>query len=302
MKHPARVCPLCRVVGASREVARSSFDPARINEFSYSSRKTPEAMHHRFVECLGCRLWYVTPSPQVELVAAYREAAFTASTESEFAASTYAGVLARWCAALSSRGAALDIGTGDGAFLAKLLDLGFQEVMGVEPSRAPIAAASPRVRSLIREGLFSEADFSEATLSLVTCFQTLEHVPDPLALLESARRLLRPGGAVVTVCHDRTALPNRVLGTRSPIFDIEHLQLFSPASLRRALALAGFERIELRAVRNRYPLGYWLRLLPLPARARAAAEALVARFGLEAFPLALPVGNLMAVGFRPWRA
>ena len=44
------------------------------------------------------------------------------------------------------------------------------------------------------------------------------------------------------VCHDRRAPLNRALGARSPIMDIEHLQLFSQASARALLERTGFAR------------------------------------------------------------
>ncbi len=42
------------------------------------------------------------------------------------------------------RDGALDIGTGDGAFLAELLRAGYTDVIGIEPSSAPIEAAAPK--------------------------------------------------------------------------------------------------------------------------------------------------------------
>jgi SAM-dependent methyltransferase len=129
----------------------------------------------------------------------------------------------------------MDIGTGDGAFLTELLDAGAREVVGIEPSLAPIAiepslapiaAASPRVRKFIRQGVFNPEDFEPGRFQLISSFQTLEHVPDPLDLCRSAHRLLRRGSALMVVCHDRRAPLNRLLGRRSPIYDIEHLQLF----------------------------------------------------------------------------
>ena len=89
-------------------------------------------------------------------------------------------------------------------------------------------------------------------------------MPDPLALCRDAARLLVPGGALVLVGHDRRAPVNRVMGKRSPVFDIEHLQLFSQPSMRRLLAEAGLEGVGGRHIVNRYPVRYWMRLAPLP--------------------------------------
>jgi SAM-dependent methyltransferase len=78
------------------------------------------------------------------------------------------------------RRGALDIGAGDGVFLDRLIDCGFSRVCGVEPSVAPIEAAKPSVRSLIRRGLFDPAAFEPDSFSLITCFQVMEHLWDPL--------------------------------------------------------------------------------------------------------------------------
>jgi SAM-dependent methyltransferase len=135
--------------------------------------------------------------------------------------------------------------------------------------------------------------FDQGGFSLVTCLQTIEHLPEPLAVCEEAGRLLKPGGALLVVCHDRRAWSARVLGRRSPIYDIEHLQLFDRATLRALLERSGFERIEVHGLVNRYPLGYWLRL----ARAPAALVRMLGR--VASLPLAVPAGNLWAVGYRP---
>jgi len=45
---------------------------------------------------------------------------------------------------------------------------------------------------------------------------------------------------------------------------------------------------------NRYPLRYWLRLAPLPAK--AASLRLLERLGLGGVRLGVNVGNLMSVG------
>ncbi len=294
-----RACPLCGSRDQSAVFAPEAIDAGRLDAFAFASRKTPEYMHYRLISCPDCDLLYASPGPSPgALAAAYREAAFDSSEESRFAAQTYVRLLSRFVDRLPDRSGALDIGAGDGAFLEELLALGFTGVAGVEPSEAPIAAARSSVRPLLRRGVFSAADFKEGTLSLVTSFQTLEHVLDPLGVCRDARRLLKEGGAVFFVCHDRRAFSARLLGLQSPIFDIEHLQLFSPASARALLERAGFDDIEVWPILNRYALHYWLRLFPFPPswKERCVSWTKAARFGFA--PLALPAGNLAAIGFR----
>ncbi len=128
---------------------------------------------------------------------------------------------------------------------------------------------------------------------------TLEHVPDPKALVQAAFRMLEPGGMLALVTHDYTAGLNRLLGRRSPIIDVEHLQLFNHASLRRLVTDAGFDIEHLATIKNQYPLDYWTRLLPLPNGLKAAFLAAMHFFKLSYLPVEIDVGNVLTVGQKP---
>jgi len=304
--HPecaARPCPLCGSSDESRVFAEANIDARGLGEFAFSSRKLPEYMHYRLLSCPVCDLLYASPVPPVRaLEPAYREAAYDSAEEADCASRTYGAVLRRFIGRLPDRDGALDIGAGDGAFLERLLDEGFTRVCGVEPSAAPLRAAKAEVRPLLHQGMFDAAEFQSGSLSLVTCFQTLEHLYDPLAMCRSAYGLLKEGGAAFFVCHDRQAVSARLLGARSPIFDIEHLQLFSPRSVRSLLERSGFADIEVGSLRNRYPLHYWMKLLPLPAGLKSGLVGLLKRTGLGHLPISIPAGNMTAIGFkRPGR-
>jgi SAM-dependent methyltransferase len=277
--------------------AEARLDPARLDGYAFASRKAPELMHHRLWVCQGCGLLYANPAPPAaQLAREYDQALFDSGREAAYAARTYALHLAR-LQGLDRRGA-LDIGTGDGAFLRELLAAGFSGVSGIEPSRAPIQAAEPGLRRRIRRGMFRPGQGRAGSLGLVSCFQTLEHVAEPLALLKGARRLLRKGGAFVSVSHDRSAPLNRLLGRRSPIYDLEHLQLFHGPSLERLYRQAGFQRVVVARINNRYPLSYWLKLFPLPAFLKVPTQGLLNATRLSEAGLSFPVGNLWAVGWR----
>lgn len=294
-----RACPICGSNDDGELFAEPHFDSASLDEHAFASRKRPERMRLRLVRCPECDLAYASPLPSPEALAtAYDEAAFDSGEEARYAARTYADSLAELLPRLPDRVGALDVGTGEGAFLTELLRLGFTEVGGVEPSAAPIAEAEPEVRPLIVHDVFRPGLREPGSLSLVTCFQTIEHVPDPSAFVAGAVELLKPGGILAIVCHNRRAPLNRALGTRSPIMDIEHMQLFSPRSVSELLSRAGLSAVGRRPIRNRYPIRYWMRLAPLPERLAAGVSAGLERSGLGARPLTVPVGNLLAWGVR----
>jgi SAM-dependent methyltransferase len=295
-----RDCPVC---GAGADAAvlylEASLDSARLTDASFASRKAPEFMSYRLLRCTACATVYAAAAPSAALLAcAYSDANYDSSEEAFLAAETYAAALAPTIAALPRRDRVLEIGTGTGALLERLLATDFTEAVGIEPSRAAIAAAPPAVRGFIREGVFVEADFAPASFDLICCFQTLEHVSDPRALAKSCARLLRPGGALAFVTHDYTAPLNRLLGRRSPIVDIEHLQLFCRPSLGRLLKDAGLPVTAISTIVNRYPLRYWLRLAPLPAALGYTIGGLLRFTGLDRALLGLNVGNILAIGHK----
>lgn len=298
----ARACPVCHAPfeATGRVVAEGAMDSAALGTFAFASRKLPEYMRYRQVLCRACDLQYASPAPRADAIgAAYTDADFDSGIEAAFAAKTYGSQLKRLLPNLAQTGSALDVGTGDGIFLRELFASGFRTAEGVEPSLAPIRAAAPDLRPLIRQGLFTPDLFqSGERFDLITCFQTIEHLPDPLQFCRDAHALLRERGALFLVCHNRQGLINRALGLRSPIYDIEHLQLFSPTSARRLLTEAGYTNVSAWPIVNRYPLRYWARLFPLPTAPKARLLAALAEGPLGALPISVAVGNTAVVGYR----
>ena len=294
-----RPCPVCGSTDESRVIAEAKFDAGRLDEFAFSSRKTPEYMYHRLIACPTCDVVYASPLPARDsLVKAYEDAAFDSSEESRCASRTYGRFLPRIKKRLRDLVGAIDVGTGDGAFLEQLLAEGFTDVMGIEPSKAPIAVSNKTVRALIRYGPFEAQHLEAGGYSLVTCFQTLEHLSDPLGMCRSTFELLKEGGAAFFICHNRRAVSTKLLGTRSPIFDIEHLQLFSPTSVKYLLEQGGFCDVEVQPVWNTYPLHYWFKLFPFPVILKRRVIVALKKTGIGYLRCSVPAGNLAAIGYK----
>ena len=294
-----RRCAICGTQEEGELFAEADFDPAKWDAFAFASRKLPEYMHYRLVSCPSCDLVYANPIPSLDTIAdAYEEASFDSGMEAEYASRTYAERLPEIKLKLKDLKGAIDIGTGDGAFVEKLIAAGFSDVIGVEPSSAPIAAAKPEIRAHIRQGLFHATDFQPESCQLITCFQTIEHLYDPISICRDVRTLLKPGGAIFIICHNRESVVNRLLGFKSPIFDIEHLQLFSPKSVRKLLETSGFEKIEVKAIVNKYPLHYWFKLFPFPGGIKSKLLKWLAESKIGKILIPIPVGNMAAIGYK----
>jgi SAM-dependent methyltransferase len=287
-----RDCPLCRC-NDFKVFAESTIDESKLTAASFASRKLPEYMHPRMVECNGCKLLYANPTlHQDSLGNAYEGASFDAETESFLAARTYRRLLESHLHTVANGKRAIDIG----AFVEQLLDMGFEDVIGVEPSDAPLAAAKPSVRPHLQQGIFSADKFVAESVDLISCFQVMEHLPNPLQLTKETFALLKPGGLFFVVVHNRRALSARILGEKSPIFDVEHLQLFDATTGEQLLRKAGFASVAVSTLKNTYPIDYWIKLFPFPTPLKNALRSGIRRFGLDTMLISIPAGNLALIG------
>jgi SAM-dependent methyltransferase len=295
-----RSCPGCHTDSEKAKLfLEKNIDPAKLSGFSFASRKTPEFMCHRLVCCPICDLVYANQPPdEDELAHAYHVADYDSSEEANDAAAAYIRAIRPTLNALVRCQSVLEIGTGTGIFLEYLSREGFTELVGVEPSSAAISAAPIHRQAWIREGMFEEKDFSPESFDLICCFMTMEHVRDPNIIASAALRLLRPGGAFVTVTHDYRGVVNRLLGKRSPIIDIEHMQLFSKGSLRFLFDGVGYTGVTVNAFVNTYSLQYWMRLAPLSLGLKQSVSGLMSKIRVDHVKLGVSVGNLITTGFK----
>lgn len=287
-------CPACGNPGVLR--FRSNIDSQKISKSTFSSRKKPELMHHALNECRSCKSLFVGTRPsQVELANAYRAAAYVAEVESALAASSYWREIQKL--GLDKVDSLLDIGCNDGSFISEAKRSGIEKVLGVEPSEEAIKKASDEVKQLIILGTLEEVEVLQK-FSMLTCFQTIEHLANIRSFAERAQHLLNDGGRLVLICHNRKSLVNRILGHKSPIFDIEHLQILTKKGVIALLETSGFVNVKATQFSNTYPLRYWLLLAPLPRRLKNWIEKRAKVWPLSQL-VRIPVGNLIAVGTKP---
>jgi SAM-dependent methyltransferase len=107
-------------------------------------------------------------------------------------------------------GRLLDVGCAAGSFLLAMGQKGWQ-AQGVEP--AANAAAAARKKGLdVFTGKLEEAAYPNASFDVVTLWDVLEHVADPLATLQEVARILRPGGLLVFSLPNPDSVEARLFG------------------------------------------------------------------------------------------
>ncbi len=211
-----------------------------------------EIVHHvppfGVTRCPVCALVFV--SPRLDAVARQRlydePAYFDGGVYGDRARSSPAMLLQRtWThgrlAGISRRrpppARLLEIGSGYGLFLAAARDAGYA-ARGVELSRTGSRVAREELGLDVLTGEVADAPAEPAD---VICFwDTLEHVPDPLAFLREVRSRLAPGGLVALSVPYVSSVPARVLGARWWTLKPEqHIWHFTGRTLAVVAARAG---------------------------------------------------------------
>lgn len=136
------------------------------------------------------------------------------------------------------KGRLLDVGCALGDFLTEAKDAGW-DVEGVEISH--FAAQRARERGLrVATGRLEDLDLPPASFDVITLYDAIEHMTDPVSTLAAVRRLLVPGGIVHLVTPNVGGMQARLLGRHWYHYKPgEHLYYFAPQTLRSTVERAG---------------------------------------------------------------
>ena len=166
----------------------------------------------------------------------------------------------------------LDVGCYTGFFLEQARERGWV-ARGVEPSKWAADHAATTLGLEVFHGPVEDyvATGVERAFDLVTLWDVLEHLSDPVAVLRGVRSLLRPDGLLAFTTHNLDSVLARLMRGRYPFFMEMHTVHLNDRTIDLLLETTGFELVERhvhrRAVRLEYLLSRFRRLGELPARA-----------------------------------
>ena len=145
----------------------------------------------------------------------------------------------------------LDVGCGSGSLLLDLAALGFTNLLGIDPFNEAVIDHGPRLR-ILPIGI----DRVEGRWDVVMMHHSLEHVPDPEAVLRRVAELLVPGGRCLVRLPIFPSLAWERYGVDWVQLDApRHLFLHSRRSLEILAAAAG---LEIRSVAyDSTPFQFW---------------------------------------------
>ena len=159
----------------------------------------------------------------------------------------------------------LDAGCGGGLLTEALCTLG-ANVTGIDPGQAPLAVArlhageaglGERIAylSATPESYLADPDRDPARFAVVTCLETLEHVPDVGSTVNALADLTEPGGDIFLATINRTpkAFALAIIGAEYvlnilPKGTHDYEKLIRPSELVRYCRLAGLTVVDIRGM------------------------------------------------------
>ena len=171
-----------------------------------------------------------------------------------YTVSQFAGIAAALRSLVRDVGAerVLEVGCGTGRWLAELQPLA-RQVYGMDLSLGMLRQARQRPQSLsLICGHASHLPFPDAGFDLVFCVNAFHHFPEPRGFISEARRLLRPGGALVITGmdphagRDRWYLYDYFAGTR----EADLRRFSSSGTILDWMVAAKFDQVEWRVVEH----------------------------------------------------
>ena len=220
-------------------------------------RDVPDLLLHRdgvsatFVKCTSCGLVYQNPRPTLaEMTAHYPPDYESYAPEPDAGNSSWLlrqeiryGIAKR-CRCVTRykhAGRLLDVGCATGFFLQGIRNIGNWEPYGVEINERVAHIAQGHGLD-VRIGTLEQAGFSDEFFDVVTLWDVLEHLPDPVAGLREIYRILKPGGLLVIRVPNASSWDSRLFGRYWAGLDSpRHLYVFTPVTLDALLTVNHFK-------------------------------------------------------------
>ena len=317
--HPTASEPtptLCNLCGADDavEIIPSTLDEVEKGAWSaYACTSSGYGRHGPIVRCRQCGLVYVTPRPNhddvLDIYSAVKDPLYVAERAGRVLTfehhlkpmERFTGPALRTNGEATRARRLLDVGAYTGVFVEIAAQHGW-DAWGIEPSEWAVAEALRQGLQMVR-GTLEEAletgTFAPSSFSVITMWDVIEHVDDPLGTLQAAWQALEPGGYLVVHTMDLDSLFARLMGKRWPWFMEMHLFYFTRGTLRSMLEAAGFT-VSWMGAQGRYLQAGYLasRVTALFPRMGRLVERLVEATRLDGRPLRINLGDLFTTYAR----
>lgn len=228
--------------------------------------KPIENVPFSILKCLNCGLTFIHPLPQKEDIEKYYRSYYNLQINSEYSRGislnykdTYMSeiinnrlnCLKKYC----PYGKLLDIGCGTGVFLDEARENGW-EVTGIDIADDAVQYARDKFKLEVFQGELDSINLPAAHFDVITMWDLIEHLENPLAILKKANKILKDKGKIVILTPNENSLIKKIIflffklsGKRWDFlvkkgYGIHHLYYFSDKNIKELLKKAGFGIIK----------------------------------------------------------
>lgn len=201
-------------------------------------------LDHDLVACDKCGVIYFDPLPSLEELSDFYSASYFShfvGWRDEVSGDMYSKKLKR----IKDSGNFLDVGCAAGYFIYGINKKSDWNVYGVEYSKEAVDYAKEKLNLDVRQGELVDANYPDKFFDYIHLNNVLEHVSEPVKLLDECRRILKPDGyffvSVPNGLNDsRNLVEYYLLEHESPRSFSGHIFFFPGETLINMFDKAGF--------------------------------------------------------------
>ena len=139
----------------------------------------------------------------------------------------------------------VEVGAGYGSFMRAMQQVDyFKRLLAVEP----FSGLAEHCRSVgvdVIEDTIENVDLSKDEPDIIVCFEVIEHLFSPVDFLKACFKSLESGGILILSCPNYAGFDISLLQEVSDSIDEEHINLFTPESIKILAERAGFKLLEI---------------------------------------------------------
>ena len=248
---PPELCYLC-----SSPVSLQYPATTKPEEENYAITENRTGKHGNLFVCPNCGFWMLSKTER-EAFAAIPSRPDPTYLEEEVGRRKASRKVLERIEKLANKGKLLDIGSSAGFFLAEAKSRGW-ETTGIEFSKWSKKYAEEHFGLTIYDQPLEKLNWPKESFDAITMLDVIEHLTDPRQVLSEVKKILKPDGILVITTPNIYSLAARLAKEKWYAILPGHLFYFSPKTLEKILAEAGFRIIQKRTHTRYFSLAYFL--------------------------------------------
>lgn len=196
---------------------------------------------------------------------------------------------------LDKKNQILEIGSDIGLLSNILLKNNFKKLTCIEPNKSSYIQSVKKFKKKkikIINDFYGEKKILKKKYDSIILIHVLDHIHDTNKFFKNLKNNLKRGGTIFIVVHDINSFMSKILKSKFPPINVQHINFFSEDSLSKYLKIKNFQVKEIRKTYNYYSLMHYVKSSPLNF---SLLTNFLKFMKIEKLPLKLKLGNFMII-------